>query len=229
MTNEKKKTVSPYANGPGALEARRKALKPSFKDLEARAEAMRQEQDAELEAAAYQDKEDLPEGVNMGMSGELPPHIPESVKEKLVKKADVRKPDFDPLAPFVDNTTTVHPGELAHYHGPAHIPPAPVTVTATPCEHEAFFEQEQAVTLRMDNGQFTINAIDVRETEFSIAIMVSLDDRFIFIPVPGAEMTLTYKVGKEAKVRKVYFPGTHVNYEELGIMLLLFVVANKED
>ena len=94
--------------------------------------------------------------------------------------------------------------------------------------HERVIDQEQAVTLRMDNGQFTINAIDVRETEFSIAVMVSLEDRFIFIPVPGAEMQLTYKLGKESRSRKVYFPGTHVNYEELGVMVLLFVVADKE-
>lgn len=217
-----KKTVSPYQNGPGALEARRKALKPSFKDLEKRAEELAAQRDAET-ALSVPDPEDIPEGVNMGR---VNPNIPDEIKNKIATKAQSR--DFDPLAPFEDHSTRVHPGELAPYHGPANIP-APMTVTATPCEHEAFFEQEQALTLRMDNGQFTINAIDVRETEFSIAVMVSLDDRFIFIPVPGAEMTLTYKVGKEAKVRKVYFPGTHVNYEELGVMILVFVVADKND
>ena len=189
------------------------------------------------------------EGINMGRTSPhatngINPNAP-GVKEnphfqEMLKGADAPVPvealetdfpppamgapseNFDPLAPFEEELA---PGLHVSRKGntPTYRPPAQ-PAKPEPCKRCGFLDQDlKMVTLELTDGTFVIKAHSVVETKLSLAVMVPTDSAH-FIPKPGTEIEV--RVGERAW--DCYFPGTYATYEDMGVMILVFVKRDPE-
>jgi len=102
----------------------------------------------------------------------------------------------------------------------------PVTAYVTKSPAEEFLASRTRVTIELQDGIFTLPAVSVRQSAYAIVILVPLsDDRSIFVPRPGTELTLTHGDDR----LHAYFPGAYVEYQELGVAVMAFIKVDKHD
>lgn len=89
-------------------------------------------------------------------------------------------------------------------------------------EAEQFLAQKTRVTIELADGIFTMPAVSVRQSSYCAVVLIPLrDDQSIFVPKPGTELTLVHKDDR----LRVYFPGSYVEYPELGVAVMAFIKA----
>jgi len=99
-----------------------------------------------------------------------------------------------------------------------HDPPTQMYVTKSPAEE--FLSQKTRVTIELADGIFTLPAVAVRQSTYCIMVLVPLDDdKSIFVPKPGTELTLAHKDDR----LRAYFPGAYIEYPELGVAAMTFI------
>ena len=97
-------------------------------------------------------------------------------------------------------------------------PPGEIYVTKSAAEE--FLEERTRVTIELNDGIFALPAISVRQSSYCVMVLVPLaDDLTVFVPKPGTELTLVHG---DARLR-AYFPGSYVEYPELGAGVLTFI------
>lgn len=109
---------------------------------------------------------------------------------------------------------------------------APSLRVATGAQHEqdstedrmiddgGWLAQRGRATLTLADGMFNMSVIDIKECQYGITILLPMkDDAGIFIPKPGAELTIGYN----NRNWECFFPGTHFEIPELKLMGLVFV------
>jgi hypothetical protein len=135
--------------------------------------------------------------------------------------------NFDPLAPFHKNLEPgLHtiPTDIPAYEGRPTTGSVAYTPEPVACGRCKFLDADlKTVTLELTDGTFVIKAHKVTETKLSLAVMVPTGDAH-FIPKAGTEI----EVRHGEKAWDCYFPGTYVVYDDLPVMILVFVKKDPE-
>jgi hypothetical protein len=79
--------------------------------------------------------------------------------------------------------------------------------------------------LEMQDGAMSMTCIQVLDGQFSLTILLPLDDSgATFIPKPGSEITVVAKGVRQS----CYFPGAHFEIPELKLLGLVFIKAESK-
>jgi len=99
-------------------------------------------------------------------------------------------------------------------------PPPVGTYAQQPGRQPGFLQQTCRVSLELTDGSMTLPAIAIKESQYSVLLILRLDaNSSIFVPKPATKL----KIGLKDKSWDVYYPGTYVEIEELGIGLMTFI------
>ena len=96
-------------------------------------------------------------------------------------------------------------------------------VAPPPTMVDVYLGRRGRASMTLSDGTFTMPVIDVKECPYCVTIILPLNDEHaMFLPKPGAELTLGY----QGKSWKCYFPGTYFEITELKLMGIVLVRAD---
>ena len=176
--------------------------------------------------------------------GEMPPikngldddstlRFPDEKRGRPITVGKPGKSEFDPLGELPDpqpGDLTAEEQALARQQQAVQVVSATVRVPAfevpqavameTP--EQIYLRQRNRVTLEMADGTMSMQAIDVRESTYSVVILLPLSDgSSIFTPRPGSEVTVI----KGENRWRAYYPGATFEIPELQLLGLVFIKA----
>lgn len=183
-----------------------------------------QADDLETEPIPQEAFEPSPPPVPQQPQQAYPPPAPAPVApsvENIVRAPRVRIPPTmgQQLQRMAAPEMPVMPPETMQQQTVVQAPPPP---PPEPDEREKFFNQRTRVTIELSDGIFTIPATCVRESKYSVLVIIPLGDSIMaFVPKPGTQLTLSWG---DSNV-DAYFPGAYVELPELECGVMSFIKA----
>ena len=96
-----------------------------------------------------------------------------------------------------------------------------------PSKADNFLAQSRRITIKTNDGMFMLPAVDLKTSADCITLLLPLsEDSTTYIPNRGSELTIIWREDNKDRKEKVFFPGTCVEVQELGVIIVSLIIID---